>query len=277
MPTLLASSPFLEMISDEVHRRLHSPRRRTHLSLHRFARTLVLRLKALRRFPQQMPCLPIFFIPPFAFRCAQRNRCHSANHLRRNDVPGVLPDHINRQKIESPGSIPCIVALHRADISPSALYRRHSAFHLPPTNFPGSPTTQSKLFESPIGLLTGSPFSGAAPQKPTPPTPPRRLLSSIIFVLRFSIAPRFQFFLSASRRTPATEKIGGNPIADAAQLSIRPLPQTQMQTNSARNQKTSQNGRVPDADHTNREGPKTVVPDAPCFVFRDWVFLKGQQ
>jgi hypothetical protein len=54
-------------------------------------------------------------------------------------------------------------------------------------NFPGRPTTQSKLSESPQGLLTGNPCSLARPINTDSAHSPRIFLSLITFGFRFVI------------------------------------------------------------------------------------------
>src|SRR4029077_19416125 len=103
--------------SEITHRPLHPCQSRTHPSLlwltHRFFR----RLSTPRRFPQQMPPLPILFILRFAARGAQTNRLQPANQLRGNDVPCILGDDICRQKIERSRTVSLVILLDRTNVS----------------------------------------------------------------------------------------------------------------------------------------------------------------
>src|SRR5207249_3449056 len=61
------------------------------------------------------------------------------------------------------------------------------------TNFPGPPTTQSNLPDSPIGLLISNPFSAARATNTDSAHSPRFLLSLIISGLCFSIFSQLHF------------------------------------------------------------------------------------
>src|SRR6185437_6261929 len=96
-------------------------------------------------------------------------------------------------------------------------------------NLPGSPTTQSKLFVSPNGRLTGSPFSSARDVNTDSAHCPRSFLSSIIFGIRRLI---FANLHSYRPNHPSTQTlfIRPNPVhppkpcPSSQTLSIPPNP-----------------------------------------------------
>src|SRR5258708_22534999 len=82
--------------------------------------------------PQQVPCLAIGRILGLRRLGIDRDPCLPQNHFRGNDVPGVIPNNVSRQKVKRAGRIRLVLAAAYAAGITSLLPLEDGGLHLYP-------------------------------------------------------------------------------------------------------------------------------------------------